>query len=44
MLIKSDAFDKDKVKSASKAAFNFSMWIRAVTQTYDALKIVNPKK
>lgn len=34
----------DVVKNASNAAFQLSMWIRAVVKTYDALLIVEPKK
>ena len=34
----------DVVKNASNAAFQLSLWIRAVVKTYDALLIVEPKK
>lgn len=33
-----------KVFQASEPAGNFSMWVRAVKETYDALLVVNPKK
>lgn len=44
ILINNPSFDKDKILSASSAAFNLSMWIRAVHDVYDAMKIVEPKK
>ena len=33
-----------KVMSVSQAAGNMAVWIRAVTLTYDALLIVEPKR
>jgi dynein heavy chain len=44
IFIKEPTFEKDKVFGASEAAGNFSLWIRACVETYDALKIVDPKK
>lgn len=44
ILIQDPLFDKDKVFASSEAAGNFSMWIRAVQETYNALQIVNPKR
>ena len=29
---------------ASEAAGNFSLWIRAVAETYHAIQVVNPKR
>ena len=37
-------FEKEKVFTASKAAGNLSLWIRAVVDTYGALLVVEPKK
>lgn len=37
-------FDKEKMFQASAAAGNLSLWIKAVHDTYHALKIVGPKK
>jgi len=37
-------FEEEKVKNASFAAYNLSLWIRAVVDTYDALLIVEPKR
>lgn len=42
--IQNPLFDKDKVLNASKAAYNLSLWIRAVVSTYDALLVVEPKR
>ena len=35
---------KERVFKSSTAAGNLSIWIRTVLQTYEALKIVDPKK
>jgi len=37
-------FEKEKVFTASKAAGNLALWIRAVVDTYGALLVVEPKK
>lgn len=44
LLIDNPAFDKDKIQQASEAAFNLSLWIRAVYNVYMAVKMVEPKK
>ncbi|KRX01956.1 hypothetical protein PPERSA_07601 [Pseudocohnilembus persalinus] len=43
-LLKDPLFEKEKVFGSSEAAGNFSMWIRAVFETYQALQVVNPKR
>jgi len=42
--MKNPLFEEEKVKNASFAAYNLSLWLRAVVDTYDALAIVEPKK
>jgi dynein heavy chain len=43
-LMNEENFEREKVFKASEPAGNFSLWIRAVAETYEALKVVNPKR
>lgn len=44
IFMKNPNFEKEKVFNASQAAGNLALWIRAVVDTFFALKMVDPKK
>lgn len=37
-------FDPQYIKAVSEAAMNISIWVKAVTETYGALLVVEPKR
>lgn len=41
-IVNDPLFDREKVFQGSQAAGNFSLWIRAICATHDALNVVEP--
>jgi len=44
LILQEPSCEKEKIFKCSKASGNISLWVKAVSETYDAIMLVGPKR